>query len=177
GMGAVPRQNTFSHSKEAIGEKKRLTLLDNLSRMEQDKLSIFRLDSRTSGCRMTRQPQDVTDAELAVLQALWNNSPATTRELADKLYPGGKAAHFSTVQKLLERLEDKEYVRRERGDGPQVFVPTVSRDELLGRWLETVAEKLCRGSLTPLLTHLVRANRLSTRDYHALRELIDELEP
>ncbi len=126
---------------------------------------------------MTRQPQDVTDAELTVLQALWRESPATTRQLTDQLYPGGKASQFATVQKLLERLEDKGYVRRERGEGPQVFAPTVSRDDLLGRWLETVAEKLCRGSLTPLLTHLVRAKRLSTRDYQALRELIEESEP
>ena len=125
---------------------------------------------------MARQPQDVTDAELAVLQALWDLAPATTRGLTDRLYPGGKASHFATVQKLLERLEEKNYVERERGESPQTFRPTVSRDDLLGRWLETVAEKLCRGSLTPLLTHLVRAKRLPTKDYQALRALIDELE-
>jgi predicted transcriptional regulator len=125
---------------------------------------------------MARQPQDVTDAELAVLQALWDRAPATTRELADRLYPGGKASHFATVQKLLERLEEKDFVQRERSDGPQTFRPALSRDDLLGRWLETVAEKLCRGSLTPLLTHLVRARRLPAKDYQALRALIDELE-
>lgn len=125
---------------------------------------------------MARQPQDVTDAELAVLQALWDHAPATTRALTDLLYPGGKASHFATVQKLLERLEEKRYVLRARSDSPQTFRPSVSRDDLLGRWLETVAEKLCRGSHTPLLTHLVRARRLPARDYQALRELIDELE-
>jgi predicted transcriptional regulator len=125
---------------------------------------------------MARQPQDVTDAELSVLQALWEESPATTRQLTDKLYPGGKASQFATVQKLLERLEAKDFVERERGEGAQLFAPVVSRDDLLGRWLANVAEKLCRGSLTPLLTHLVRAKRLSAKDYQALRSLIDQLE-
>ncbi len=125
---------------------------------------------------MARHPQDVADKELAVLQALWDEAPATTRALTDKLYPGGRASHFATVQKLLERLEEKGYVQRERGDGPQQFMPTVSREQLLGRWLDTVAEKLCSGSLAPLLTHLVKARRLSPHDYRALRALIDDLD-
>ena len=56
---------------------------------------------------------DVTDAELAVLQTLWEHGPATIRQLADILYPGGKAAQYGTVQKLLERLEGKTCVRRD----------------------------------------------------------------
>jgi BlaI family penicillinase repressor len=39
-----------------------------------------------------------------------------------------------------------------------------------------VAEKLCGGSLTPLLTHLVRTKRLSARERQELRTLIDQLE-
>ena len=50
-------------------------------------------------------PPDVTDAELAVLQTLWEQGEATIRQLTDVLYPEGKAAHYGTVQKLLERLE------------------------------------------------------------------------
>jgi predicted transcriptional regulator len=40
--------------------------------------------------------------------------------------------------------------------------------------LQDVAEKLCGGSLTPLLTHLVRQRRLSARERQELRDLIDE---
>ena len=50
------------------------------------------------------------------------------------------------------------------------------RDELIGRRLQDVAEKLCGGSLTPLLTHLVRTRRLSARERQELRDLIDELD-
>jgi len=125
---------------------------------------------------MARTPQDVTAAELAVLQALWDRGPATIRQLTDELYPGGGTAQYGTVQKLLERLEDKDYVQRQRSAAAHTFAALVGRDELIGRRLEDVAAKLCGGSLTPLLTHLVRTHKLSSRERRELRELIDEQE-
>ncbi len=125
---------------------------------------------------MARTPQDVTDAELAVLQVLWDEGPATIRRLTDVLYPAGGAAQYATVQKLLERLEAKGYVGRRRTGAAHLFSAAVPRDELIGRRLQDVAEKLCGGSLTPLLTHLVRTRRLSARERQELRDLIDELD-
>ena len=125
---------------------------------------------------MARTPQDVTDAELAVLTELWDHGPAPIRQLAGAHDPGGGAAQYATVQKLLERLEAKGFVRRARGGGPHTFAAAVGRDELIGRRLRDVAEKLCGGSLTPLLTHLVRTRRLSARERQELRDLIDELD-
>ena len=63
---------------------------------------------------MSRSPQDVTDAELAVLEVLWDEGPCSRRRIADVLYPGGQPAHYTTVQKLLERLESKGLVARTR---------------------------------------------------------------
>jgi len=125
---------------------------------------------------MPRTPQDITDAELAVLQVLWDEGPATIRRLTEVLYPRGGQAYYATVQKLLERLEGKGCVSRERGAGAHTFAAVIDRDELIGRRLRAVAEKLCGGSLTPLLTHLVRARRLTPRERQELRSLIDELD-
>jgi len=41
---------------------------------------------------MKPQP-DVTDAELAVLKELWSAGPLTIRQLTERLYPEGDAAH------------------------------------------------------------------------------------
>jgi predicted transcriptional regulator len=125
---------------------------------------------------MARTPQDVTEAELAILQLLWDGGPATIRRLTDALYPGGGAAQYGTVQKLLDRLEAKACVRRERSGAAHTFAATVGREEIIGRRLRDVAEKLCGGSLTPLLTHLVRARSLSSREREELRALIEELD-
>jgi BlaI family penicillinase repressor len=122
---------------------------------------------------MPRTPQDVTAKELDILQFLWNRSPATIKTLRDALYPGGDTAEYATVQKLLERLEEKGFVQRHRTGPAHTFSPLVGRDELIGRRLRDVAEKLCGGSLTPLLTHLVRQQRLSESERQQLRDLID----
>src|SRR5687767_4808939 len=126
---------------------------------------------------MMRPSAEVTDAELAVLQALWDLAgPGTIRQLTDRLYPEGSASCYATVQKLLERLEGKGFVKRDRSGSVHAFEACVCRDELIGRRLRTVAEKLCGGSLTPLLTHLVRAEKLSAAERAELRGLIDELD-
>jgi predicted transcriptional regulator len=117
----------------------------------------------------------VTEAELAVLQALWERGPATRRQLADQLYPGGTTADYTTVQKLLERLEAKGYVSQRRDPAGLMFAAAVAREELISRRLRHVADKLCGGSLTPLLMNLVRARPLSAQELQELQELLQDL--
>jgi BlaI family transcriptional regulator, penicillinase repressor len=125
---------------------------------------------------MARTPKDVTDAELRVLQALWEMGPATIRQLTDLLHPGGGSTKYATVQVLLDRLEEKQFVARQRTAGAHTFTAVVDRDELIGRKLRSVAETLCGGSVTPLLTHLMRTRKLSAQERQQLRALIDELD-
>ena len=125
---------------------------------------------------MVRDLQDLPDAELSVLQTLWERGPCTIRQLTDALYPSGTEAHYATVQKLLERLESKGCVSRDRSSWAHVFKAIMERDELIGRRLQAVAEKLCGGSLTPLLTNLVRSKRLTPKERREIRKLMDELD-
>ena len=94
--------------------------------------------------------------------------------MTDVLYPDGGAAQYATVQKLLDRMEAKGYVRRDRTLYVHVFAAVLDRDELIGRRLRSLAETLCDGSLTPLLTHLARASDLTEEDRLALRAIIEE---
>ncbi|WZO99689.1 BlaI/MecI/CopY family transcriptional regulator [Isosphaeraceae bacterium EP7] len=126
---------------------------------------------------MARTPRDVTEAELAVLQALWDLGPSTIRQLTEATYADEGASPYATVQKLLERLEGKGIVARDRSTQVHVFRASVDREALIGRRLRAVADTLCGGSLTPLLTHLVQANRLSEQERAALRKLIDKMGP
>jgi BlaI family transcriptional regulator, penicillinase repressor len=125
---------------------------------------------------MARPPQDVTDAELAILQQLWDRGQATVRELTEHLYPEYSPSQHATVQKLLERLQAKGCVNRNRETWPHMFEATIDRGELIERRLQHTADKLCEGSLQPLLTHLVSGSRLSADQRQSLRTLLDELE-
>jgi predicted transcriptional regulator len=119
---------------------------------------------------------NIPEAEWAVLQLLWEHGPSTVRQLLDVLYPGGGPSEYATVHKLLERLQAKGLVRRERGDGGYVFEAALPRDEVVGQQFEALVEKLCNGSLQTLLTNLVKVKRLSADELRELLALVEETE-
>lgn len=125
---------------------------------------------------MNARSLSVTDTELDVLKALWDHGPSTIRQLTDRLYPGGSTAHYATVQKLLERLRAKSCVSRRPDGRVNVYEASRARAELIASQLQATADKLCEGSLTPLLTHLVRSRDLGPRELKQLRELVRRLE-
>ncbi len=123
---------------------------------------------------MARGFRDVTETELAVLQVLWDLGPATVRQVAERLYPDGGPTAPPTVNKLLGRLESKRFVRRDKNGGVQTFAATVDRSAIVSARLRGVAETLCDGSMTSLVTHLVQTESLSKSDRKALRALVNE---
>jgi predicted transcriptional regulator len=124
---------------------------------------------------MRRSSSRATDTELAILQVLWSQGPATRRQITDALYPRGGAAHYATVQKLLERLEAKRLVRVDRSQSVLTFTAAAARDELIHLQLRDVAEKLCGGSLTPLLMNLVKSEPLSASELDELQAFVKQL--
>lgn len=122
---------------------------------------------------MSRDPIQVTEAELAVLRALWRRQPATVRDLTDHLYPGGETSHYATVQKLLDRLQAKGCVERRKEGRANVFTALVDRGRLIADRLRLVADQLTDGAMAPLLSHLVSGSKLSQNDIQDLKSLVD----
>lgn len=124
---------------------------------------------------MARAAKDVTDAEMAILQALWDHGQATVGDLAERLYGGREIVQQATVQKLLDRLERKSCVVHHRVSWPHNFEALIARQDVIAWRLQQTADTLCNGSLQPLLTHLVKAGRLTAKDRQALRDLLDDM--
>jgi BlaI family transcriptional regulator, penicillinase repressor len=123
---------------------------------------------------LKERPVDVSETELAILNILWELGEATIRQLNERLYKQPTTVTYATVQKLLERLEAKGFVARDRNGFAHGFRAIVDRKTLIDRRLQEVADKLCGGSLTPLVTHLVEARRLSARDRQKLKKWMEE---
>lgn len=119
--------------------------------------------------------KDVTQAELSLLEVLWDSGPTTIREITEAVYPGGSASDYATVKKLLSRLEMKGYVERDRRSMAHVYRAVSTRDQLIGQRLRSLADSLCGGSSTPLLTHLLQTEQLSAAELDELRTLLEEL--
>ena len=119
-----------------------------------------------------REP--ITDAELDVLKALWSDAPLTAREITEAIYGDPTPSNIATVQKLIQRLEAKNCVKRDRSRYVHRFSAKVSQAAVAGKQLEILAKKVSDGSLVPLITHLVQARRLSDEEKAQIRRLLEE---
>lgn len=123
------------------------------------------------------QRLDVTDTELSILEVLWREGrPLPIAVVVERLYGERSVSAHATVQSLLGRLEAKGCVERQRAGRAHLYVARVARGDVIGHQLRTLADRLCDGSLTPLLTHLVKATRLSARERDELHQLLQSLE-
>ena len=120
--------------------------------------------------------QPLANAELAVMNLLWQNDTLTARQLREQLYPDATKAQHGTVQRLLQRLEDKGYVERDRSLSIHFFSAAVSLQVYAGGQLESLAKKLTAGSLAPLITHLVERKEISRSEIDQIRAILDEHE-
>lgn len=126
---------------------------------------------RTDVNLLPRPP--LANAELAVMELLWTERQATARHIRETLYADQKNQH-GTVQRLLQRLEEKGYVRRDADLPVHLFSATVSREDYATGQLETLAERLTGGSLAPIMTRLVEQKRISQSEIDRLRRILDE---
>ena len=125
---------------------------------------------------MGRAAREITDTELSLLTELWQRPSATVQELTEALYGNTAPALLATVRKLLDRLEAEGCVARDRTRWPHHYRAVLKRDELVGKRLQAAADELFDGDLVPLLTHLVRSQKLTPEDRENLRKLLDELD-
>lgn len=115
----------------------------------------------------------LANAELAVMSLLWQNDRLTARQIREQLYPDSDKAQHGTVQKLLQRLEEKDYVERDRSLPVHLFSSVISRQTYAGGQLESLADKLTAGSFAPLITHLVEKKKISRDEIERIRAILD----
>ena len=113
------------------------------------------------------------NSELAVMNLLWQNDFLTARQIREQLYPDSTKAQHGTVQRLLQRLEDKGYVTRDSNLSVHLFSAAVSRQKYAGHQLELLADKLTEGSFAPLITHLVKEKKISQEEINRIRAIFE----
>jgi BlaI family transcriptional regulator, penicillinase repressor len=117
----------------------------------------------------------LANAELAIMDLLWRNGRMTARDLREQLYQDATKAQHGTVQRLLQRLEEKGFVERDKGLAIHFFSPRISREAYAGRQLEELADKLTSGSIAPLITHLIEEKKISRDEIKRIREILNKL--
>lgn len=123
---------------------------------------------------MAAPRKSIPDAELEVLKVLWAKEPQTVREITAAIYGSLSTSSVGTVQTLIQRLENKRYVKRDRSQYVHRFSARVSQADVAGSQLEMLAQKVCEGSLAPFISHLVQAKRLSREEKDQIRRLLED---
>jgi predicted transcriptional regulator len=115
----------------------------------------------------------LTDAELRLMDVLWERGQATVSEVVEAL-PSDVPLAYSTVLTTLRILETKGYLRHTKDGRAFIYRPVVDREQaresavkhLLGRFFENSPELL--------MLNLLESNQVAPEELKRLRERIDE---
>jgi BlaI family penicillinase repressor len=113
--------------------------------------------------------QRLTKFELEVMDVLWDSGALSVRELMEKL-PSTRRPAYTTVQTIVNRLEEKGALRRTRKIGNAfLFEAVLARRAAYQRVLDDFLE-LFGGSARPLVAHLMESGKLTLADLKALEK-------
>ena len=117
----------------------------------------------------------LTKFELEIMEHLWKLGTASVREIQEFL-PEKKRPAYTTVQTIVNRLEEKGAVRRLKKIGNAfIFEPLVTQNAAHRRLINELLG-LFGGSARPLMTHLVDAGKLTLDDIRDLEDKLTKLE-
>ena len=119
-------------------------------------------------------PERISDAEHAVMEALWEKSPQTAVEVCDSVC-GERGWSMPTVKTLLSRLVAKGAVTTEPDGRRFLYSPLLARDDYVGGESRRLVDRLFGGKAAPLFAHLAEAEALSDDDIAEIERLLKEM--
>src|SRR5579871_1297763 len=113
-----------------------------------------------------------TEAELELLQILWEKQPATVREIHDALNEE-KQSGYTTVLKLLQIMTAKGLVVRDEANRAHVYRAALSQDLMQSKILRDLSKRLFAGSAAQLALHALSMEPASENELAEIRALIE----
>ncbi len=117
----------------------------------------------------------LTEAEWQVMECLWADAPQTGRAIIDALHKTTGWSRSTTLT-LLRRLEDKGAVSAESEDGVKRYRPQVAREDAAVQETEHLLERVYQGSVSMMVSSLVKKQTLSQEEIDKLYAILREVE-
>ena len=117
----------------------------------------------------------ISEAESAVMEVLWQRSPQTSDEVFAAL-AGRQDWQEATVKTLLNRLLNKGAVRAQREGRRYLYAPAIRREDWVSQESEGLLDRLFGGRVAPLVAHFSARQQLSPQDVAELRRLLEEID-
>jgi len=116
----------------------------------------------------------ISDAEHAVMEVLWDESPLTAQDVAERI-PPSRDWSANTVKTLLGRLLAKAVIAHEEDGRRYRYRPLVQREDYVAGESRKMMDRLFGGRLTPLVAHLAERDALTAQDIAEIEALLKAL--
>ncbi len=116
----------------------------------------------------------ISDAEYAVMEALWKRSPQTAAEVCDTVCEE-RGWTMPTVKTLLARLVAKGALETQPDGRRFLYTPLIERRAYVGTESKRLVERLFGGRAAPLFAHLAENEALTDEDIAEIERLLREL--
>ena len=122
-----------------------------------------------------KRSPNLTEAELRLMDVLWDRGAATVAEVADAL-PKDLDLAYNTVLTTLRILEEKGYVTHTKSDEGRAFryEPVVGRQEASRKAVRYLVSRFFRDSPELLVLNLLENEELGEAELRRIRKLIAE---
>lgn len=121
-----------------------------------------------------RATPHATDAELEILQILWQRGPSTVRQVQDAL-TAIRPTGYTTVLKLLQIMTEKDLVRRDESERAHVYEAAVAEAEVQEEIVGDLLDRVFSGSAAQLVSRALSAKPASSDELDAIQRLLDQL--
>src|SRR6185436_11586221 len=116
-----------------------------------------------------------TDAELAILNVLWQRGPSTVRDVHQELSTS-QGSGYTTVLKLLQIMTEKGLVVRDESQRAHVYATRLSERRTQRQLLGDLVDRAFGGSSAKLVLHALSERAASTEELRDIRALLDQIE-
>ena len=105
----------------------------------------------------------LTKFEMQIMDVVWTRGEASIREMQEA-FPAKKRPGYTTIQKMVYRMEEKKVLKRARKLGNfHVFAPTVTRESVERKLLDDFLA-FFGGNSRPVIAHLIGTGKLTLDD-------------
>ena len=122
---------------------------------------------------MRNDPINISPAEWDIMEVLWQQSPLSAAEI-HRILQTQTDWTIKTVRSFLDRLVQKEAVRKQKIHGMNVFKPIPKRSQCLRQESESFLQRFFQGNPVSLVRHFVEQEPLSDQDIARLQELLEK---
>lgn len=119
---------------------------------------------------------DITNAELEIMQILWDNGACGLTEILSAL-DQTKKRNKNTVKTLIYRLVDKGSIISQKNNSiDAVYLPTINERDYLAKANKSFLKNIYKGNIKKLLLNFVEDETVSKEELQSLVDLLEKEE-